>query len=307
MLVFVFPYFPYSSSSLTTISNIRTRKPPATMKFISFSSSTILASLAGLLTTLPGADAHGHEVRSCINTAGDLRIFIEHWHNEVVNTAGAGTMEITDESTGVTSTLTPAGIVIDVDISAGGVLPGCASTTLHAECTDVYIYSEHDWAYYDFPYSCGLTNVTYTLERGNTVVLEEACPSLYPATIAPYEDCPTSSPTSGPTVSPAPTPVCSDDSSFSFVVGTGATKGCAWLAQKSERQLRHCGKADVQSGCPDTCCDCGTCPTFSPTASPVSSAPTAAPTPAPVSTAPTPSKGGKGGKGGKGTRVLRGH
>ena len=297
-----------SPSHTTTTSKIRTRNPPATMKFISFSSATILASLTGLLSTLPGGDAHGHEVRSCINTAGDLRIFIEHWHNEATSVATAGTMDITDESTGVTSTLTPSGVVVDVDISAGGILPGCASTTLHAECTDVYIYSEHDWVYYDFPYSCGVTNATYTLERGNTVVLMEACETLYPATIAPYEDCPTII----PSLSPAPTP-CSDDSSFSFEVGTGAMKKCGWLAQKTARQTRHCGKRDVQGGCPLTCCNCGTCPTFSPT-------------PAPVSTpskggkgkgayTPSPSKGGKGkgaytpspSKGGKGKRVLRGH
>ena len=333
------PHFAFVllSSLLCPFSKITPRNPD-TMKFISFSSSaTVLASLAGLLTTtlLPGADAHGHEIRSCINTAGDLRIFIEHWHYDLSIVTQAGTMIIRNDVTGVTAELTATGLANNIDVNNGGVLPGCASTTLVGECTIAPTYSEHDWAYFDFPYDCG-TDVSYTLERGTTQVLTEACPALYPATINPYNDCPgapSSSPSSSPssfapvpnptatpvqlpspfpTVAPtlAPTP-CSDDPSFSFVVGTGATKKCGWLADKAARQTRHCGKFDVQAGCPLTCCNCGTCPTFSPTAAPV----TAAPTPSPVSVAPTPSKGGKGtkapvaapSKGGNGKRVLRGH
>ena len=295
------------------------------MKFSSFFSATILVSLGCLLSVPNSVDAHGHEVRSCINTAGDLRIFVEHWHSNLADVTAAGTMEITDDTTGITSTLTPTGLANDVELATGGVLPGCPTTTLNAECVGTPLQSEHDWVYYDFPFGCN-ANVSYTLEQGNTVVLMEACAELYPATINPYEDCPgapSESPSSSPVTIPSPSPTtpptpipttCSDDASFTFQVGTGSFKKCKWVSDKIARQLRHCGKADVQTNCPLTCCNCGTCPTLSPTPAPVPVPQTSAPTPAPVSVAPTPSKGGKGGKGGKGKdtgegtrRALRGH
>ena len=43
--------------------------------------------------------------------------------------------------------------------------------------------------YYDFPFSCDSTNISYTLLRALTVYLTEGCDGLYPATISPYETC----------------------------------------------------------------------------------------------------------------------
>ena len=64
------------------------------MNLSSFPSArTILASLGFFLSTPKSVDAHGHEVRSCINTAGgDLRIFFEHWqHEDIIDVTHAGT------------------------------------------------------------------------------------------------------------------------------------------------------------------------------------------------------------------------
>ena len=249
-------------------------------------------------------------------------VLVEHWHGALASAAMAGTLDITNVITSVQSTLLPTGFVNNIDLAAGGLLPGCASTTLVDTCTP-YTGSMNNWVYYDFPFACE-SAVTYSLDRGNTVVLMEGCDNLYPAIINPYNDCanapsaapsdpvpsvhpslaPSAAPvtpplTAAPTATPTtatPTATPCTDTDGKFTVGTGKEKGCAWLAEKTSRQLRHCGTAEVQSTCPSTCCDCGTCPT---------SRPTPAPTPAPVTLAPTaPSKGGKGGKGTK--KVLRG-
>ena len=292
--------------------------------------SASILSLVGLLFSTSGVNGHAIEVRSCINTAGDLRIFVEHWHNDLATTAAAGTLDITNVVTGVQNTLLPTGIVNNINLDAGGVLPGCASTTLVDTCTP-YSGPMNNWVYYDFPFACQ-SAVTYSLDKGNTMVLMEGCDNLYPAIINPYNDCanapsaapsdpvpsvhpslaPSAAPvtpplTAAPTATPTtatPTATPCTDTDGKFTVGTGKEKGCAWLAEKTSRQLRHCGTAEVQSTCPSTCCDCGTCPTSRPTSAPTTAAPTtAAPTAAPTS---SPSMGGKG-KGGKGkTRVLRG-
>ena len=142
----------------------------------------------------------------------------------------------------------------------------------------------------------------YTPSFDDCVNTPSAAPSTSPSA-APVVGPPP--PTSMPTVTtpvPTATPTaqpttgCSDTDG-KFTVGTGNDKGCGWLKAKDVRKTRHCGTTEVQSVCPSTCCDCGTCPTSRPTPAPT--------TPAPVSVAPTaPSKGGKGGKGT--TQVLRG-
>ena len=45
----------------------------------------LYALLVGFLfvTSIPHVDGHGIEVRHCLTTAGDLRIFVEHWHNDL--------------------------------------------------------------------------------------------------------------------------------------------------------------------------------------------------------------------------------
>jgi len=296
------------------------------MNFFSSSAARILLSLALLSSHAYG---HGVEVRSCITDAGNLRIYIEHWHGVLANAQAAGTMNIQNDITGEMSTLFPTGIVNNVDITNGGVLPGCAETTLVNTCNNPNPYD--DWVYYDFPYEC-TGEVSYTLILGNTVVLQEGCNELYPATIHPYAHCenvPTPSPTSAPTTapttspttsptttpvlpSPAPTPTPSlipsespsismapspcQDTKGKFEInrknpnsGDTLVRGCVWLEGNMDRINRYCDRDDVKDTCPFTCCECDNC--VLPTPSP-SKMPTSA-----------PSQGiGKGGKGGKGIR-----
>ena len=61
----------------------------------------------------------------------------------------------------ITSTLQVSGIVNNVDIGSGGILPGCGSgsSIRHSVCSKSVIppyfgNSQDDWVYYDFPTKC---------------------------------------------------------------------------------------------------------------------------------------------------------
>jgi len=142
-------------------------------------------SLLSVLAAAFGATAvlsHGTEVRTCINTSGDLRVWVEHWHNDLSSPHVAGTMQIrANHLPGTpTSTLTPDGHLNNV-IPAN--LPDCANGLAPALVTYCANQERNDWVYYDFPTSCNAP-VSYTLLAGNTVYLTEGCSQLYPATFS---------------------------------------------------------------------------------------------------------------------------
>ena len=66
--------------------------------------------------------SHGVETRYCITTAGNLRIFIEHWHDALSSPSRAGTMTIQD--------LTTAGQP-QQDLIANGILNNVSWNQIH--------------------------------------------------------------------------------------------------------------------------------------------------------------------------------
>ena len=183
----------------------------------------------GILSTLLflGEEVHSHgiEVRSCISTSGNLRIFIEHWHGALSSPSQAGTMDIEEIShvsgSPVTFTLEPIGLVNNVDIEIGGILPGCASgsSIRNSVCTDKGFQGEDDWVYYDFPTKC-FEPVEYTLIAGNTIYLTEGCDDLYPTNIkATFEDV------SAPLITINGSP-CDDSTSGSTIVTANKEDTC---------------------------------------------------------------------------------
>ena len=131
--------------------------------------------------------SHGVETRYCLTNDNKLRIFVEHWHGNLSSGSTAGTLSIRDNNSGVTTALIPNGVFNNVASDASlASLGNCQgdSTVLSTTCNQNY----NDWVYFDFPTGCG-TLPTYTLLQGNTVVLTEACSSLYPATISLSDAC----------------------------------------------------------------------------------------------------------------------
>ena len=172
---------------------------------------SILYSLLGFLFLGSNTQVNGHgvEVRYCLTTspANNLRIFVEHWHDQLTSVTQPGGMVIKDNVSGISSTFYPSGLANNVDADNGAILPGCSSgdpQTIATSCGRV----ENNWVYYDFPFFCD-TNISYSFLEGLTYYLEEGCANLYPATISPYENCPrlpSASPSTGPSSSPSGMP-----------------------------------------------------------------------------------------------------
>ena len=153
---------------------------------------SILYSLLGFLFLGSNTQVNGHgvEVRHCLTTspANNLRIFVEHSHGDLTFSTQPGTMVIKNNMIGITSTLTPSGIVNNIDVDNGGSLPGCPVGVTPTVATTCLGQVKNDWVYYDFPFSCD-TDISYTLHQGKTIYLTQGCNNLYPATISPYENC----------------------------------------------------------------------------------------------------------------------
>ena len=143
------------------------------MKFSKLPIFLLFGSLTEVLS-------HGVSVYSCLSTIGTLRIFIEHWHNNLGSTTSAGSMTIQDNSNGSRLTKIPDGLEND---KTWQTLPGCSNgsqPTLNTFCSG-RVGNYNDFVYYDFPTGCNIPT-SYTLLSGNTIILQEACSNLYPAT-----------------------------------------------------------------------------------------------------------------------------
>jgi len=131
--------------------------------------------------------SHGTETRYCLTKDNKLRIFVEHWHDDLYSGSSAGTLSIKNINTGVTTFLIPNGVINNVDKTNIGSVGNCqsGSTVLATSCNDVW---RNDWVYFDFPTGCG-TLPSYTLLEGTQVELTEGCGNLYPATITLSSAC----------------------------------------------------------------------------------------------------------------------
>lgn len=182
------------------------------------SKTSIERTLFALATVLFGSifQVHGHAigVHQCVTTAGDLRIFVQHWHYSanLVSTYYDGDLIITNDVTGVTSTISPSGFLFGVDKNQ---LPGCpvgviaTSAADHCYDDDYYQSSYDDWVYFDLPVSCDTTN-SYTIVDGGDNLLTDGCSKLFPVTINDFDEVlcseQPSSPPSGYTMEPSNIP-----------------------------------------------------------------------------------------------------
>ena len=140
-----------------------------------------ITSVLVSLLSLAEVRSHGTSTRHCITNAGNLRIFIEHWHGTLASPGVAGTMQIKNLDSGTTSTLSATGIINNQASSEIYKYGDCvaAATIEGSTCSNG---NYNDWVYFDFPATCN-TPANYELVSGNTVVLQEGCDNLYPVTI----------------------------------------------------------------------------------------------------------------------------
>ncbi|KAL7531547.1 hypothetical protein ACHAXR_007166, partial [Thalassiosira sp. AJA248-18] len=169
-------------------------------------------AIASLLAYPQTTNGHGVEVRQCITPDGDLRFFVEHWHDDLAKTIDAGSMEIRQSEDGqddVTLTKYPDAFINNKDIynttdPTTQIGWGCRDDTLPEVVTtcrnDDKVINHRDntdWVYFERPATCNVP-ITYTLLSGNTVVLKDGCDkqgvevneegfdvNLYPAVVGP--------------------------------------------------------------------------------------------------------------------------
>jgi hypothetical protein len=148
--------------------------------------------------------AHGVQVAHCETPAGNLRVFVEHWHGSGQTASAGDTITLQVTAGGVTTNPTvPASGVIPNTYFAS--LPGCAVGTLTTDSSCSGANGNNDWGYWDFaPASCGLAT-TVKLLKGNSCVYDEGCGNLYPTEMVVSDDFGCTFPTSAPTPMPAPT------------------------------------------------------------------------------------------------------
>lgn len=135
-----------------------------------------------LLSVSFESQGHSVQVGYCVNCAGYLRIYVEHWHGAAVGTT---TMDIELTINGVTTTVTgdPAGFISDTVKSD---LPGCATPiTTFGTCAATVLQCGANtcnyWVVYDFPNVQKGVPITIRILSGNNIFTEDGC-SMFPAT-----------------------------------------------------------------------------------------------------------------------------
>src|ERR1700741_2817251 len=151
-----------------------------------------------LLSVSFESHAHSVQVGYCVNCAGYLRIYVEHWHGVAVGTT---TMDIELTINGVTTTVTgdPAGFISDTVKSD---LPGCATPiTTFGTCAPTIIQCGANtcnyWVVYDFPNVQKGVPITIRILSGNNIFTEDGC-SMFPATTPSFVIPLDVDPTAGP-------------------------------------------------------------------------------------------------------------
>lgn len=125
-------------------------------------------------------NVYGHSVQVgyCVSCAGELTLYVEHWHAN--SDPNSTTMTIDLNINGVVSSVT--GSPIDnVQNTPFSSLPGCSNPiTIFGSCSgeaDTY----NDWVVFKFPNLPTGVPITITVVSGSTVFTEDGC-SMYPAT-----------------------------------------------------------------------------------------------------------------------------
>jgi hypothetical protein len=141
-----------------------------------------ITSVLVSLLSLAEVRSHGTETRHCITNDGNLRIFIEHSHRALASPGSAGTMQIKNLYSGITSTLSATGIINNQASSEIYKYGDCVAAATIEGSTCSYGGNDNNWVYFDFPATCN-TLANYELVSGDSVVLAAFCNNLYPVTI----------------------------------------------------------------------------------------------------------------------------
>ena len=124
--------------------------------------------------------SHSVQVQYCVSCSGDLRIWLEHWHDSEDPSTTTMTISVTVNGNTSTITSSPGGSVMNIPY---GSLPGCSTPIIYAAGCPGQENTYNDWVYYDFPGLPSNVPLSFTIISGNTQFTMDGC-GMYPLTVS---------------------------------------------------------------------------------------------------------------------------
>lgn len=143
-------------------------------------SSVIKILFCLFLINLPRiARSHSVQVAYCVDCAGNLRIFIEHWHGNAAANSTSMTISLAVNNVTTTQTQSPIANLQNVTMAN---LPGCSTPIISvAGCTG-QMNTYNDWVYFDYTGLPTGVPIQFTIISGSNVFTADGC-GMYPLTV----------------------------------------------------------------------------------------------------------------------------
>lgn len=123
--------------------------------------------------------AHSVQIAYCVDCAGNLRIFVEHWHGSANPNSTSMTIQLNIGGVITTQTNPPAFGILAVPF---GSLPGCATPITVAGSCSGSANAYNDWVIYDYFGIPQGVPCSFTILSGNNSFTSDGC-GMYPLTV----------------------------------------------------------------------------------------------------------------------------
>ncbi len=155
------------------------------MNIIKNTKALITALMLFLLSG--SAFAHGEQLRWNITPDGNIRVWIETYHNTSNVSPSSFPLNVTVTANGSTTTAIYLGTGFLTDVPVASLPDGGSTSILLSSCPSAN--ADEDWVYFDFaPPACN-TPVTLVINGSTNATIDEYCSNLYPQTItSSFED-----------------------------------------------------------------------------------------------------------------------
>lgn len=123
--------------------------------------------------------SHSVQIAYCVDCAGNLRIFVEHWHGNAAANSTSMTISLAVGTVTTTQTASPLANLQNIPMSQ---LPGCATQILSvAGCTG-QMNTYNDWVYFDYTGLPAGVPISFTILSGSNVFTADGC-NMFPLTV----------------------------------------------------------------------------------------------------------------------------
>ncbi len=123
--------------------------------------------------------AHSVQIAYCVDCAGNLRIFVEHWHGMQSPNSTNMTIVLTVAGSPTTQTTPPTLGIVNVPF---GSLPGCATPVTSVAGCAGSMNTYNDWVIYDYSGLPSGVPISFTILSGNNSFTSDGC-GMYPLTV----------------------------------------------------------------------------------------------------------------------------